>query len=84
MPEFNPLSPTGQALSEAAWEAALAERALVRLVLRLEAAGMELDAEGIEVIDAVCALTTGMIDAAEAALQEQVAISLSGSAYSDF
>jgi len=45
---------------------------------------MELDAEGIEVIDAVCALTTGMIDAAEAALQEQVAISLSGSAYSDF
>jgi hypothetical protein len=53
------------ALGEAAVEAVDAERALVRMVLRLEAAGLELSEEGIEVVDAVCEMATGMISIAD-------------------
>ena len=59
------MSALGCALGHAACEAAEAYRALIRVVLALEGAGMEFSEEAMEVVEAVGEMASGLIDIAD-------------------
>jgi hypothetical protein len=59
------VSAVGCALGHAACEAAEAYRALIRVVLALEGAGMEFSEEVVEVVEAVGEMASGLIDIAD-------------------
>ena len=67
------MSALGCALGHAACEAAEAYRALIRVVLALEGAGMEFSEEVVEVVEAVGEMASGLIGIADGYGRREVA-----------